>query len=183
MSTVPILAQNFETKGEFFGGYVFNRLDSAAFLGDLGLSLGKQPGALNVNGFNVSVGKTLGDNTVTDTISLVVDFGGYYSDLEPFESTGLDIYTLTAGPQFTNRKHRYLHPFVRALFGISHVRAEIGDRDAEDTGFAFITGGGVDIRFSKHVAFRLAQLEFMLLRLGSENINSLRVATGIVIPF
>lgn len=177
LSAVPAMAQ-FETRGEFFAGYAFDRMDVVDV--DLGPI---RPGGFNLNGFNLQGGKTLGTNSVTDSISLVFDFGAYYSDIEPFEQTGLDIYTLTAGPQFTNRSHRYLHPFVRALFGVSHVRSEVSAVKGDDTGFAFIAGGGLDIRFKEHFALRLVQLDYLLMRHYSENLNNFRVVTGVVFPF
>jgi hypothetical protein len=181
---VPAAAQNAETRGEFFAGYVFNRMDSGAFLEDLGLVLGEgRPGALNLNGLNLSVGVALGDNSVTDTVSLVFDFGGYFSDIGPSENTDLNIYTLAAGPQLTNRKHRYFHPFVRALFGISYVKGEVNDIDTDNTGFVFICGGGVDIRSGDHFAFRMVQLDYMLMRHVDTNVHNFRVATGVAFPF
>jgi len=160
--------------GEIFVGYALNRVDLQDALKDAGIN--NHLGGWNSNGVNISVGGHIGHTGLTDSISIVGDFGAYYGKLY---GDRVMIYTATAGPQFTNRKHKVLHPFVRALFGISYIDGDFGGGIRDDTGFAFILGGGFDAKLSKGFGLRLAQLDFVGMRHNSVLIQSFRFATGL----
>ena len=160
--------------GEFFVGYALNRVDLQDALHDAGIN--NQLGGWNSNGVNVSVGGHIGHTGVTDSISIVGDFGAYYGKLY---GDRVLIYTATAGPQFTNRKHEFLHPFDRALFGVSHIDGDLGGGFKDETGFAFILGGGFDAKLGKNIGLRIVQLDFVGMRHNSVTIKNLRFATGL----
>jgi len=181
--SAPLFGQSGDRSGHFFAGYAFARTDTNDR--DAGTG-GPIREALNMNGFNVAFGGNLGANSVTDEISLTVDVGGYFSSLESQtggDDDSLRLWTLTAGPQFTSYRHDRLRPFVRALFGVSFVQSEIASDKVSDTGFAFIGGGGLDVQLGSKAAFRVFQVDYLLARHSSENINTFRVATGIAVHF
>lgn len=160
--------------GEFFVGYALNRVNLQDALHDTGIN--NDLGGWNSNGMNVSLGGHVGHTGVTDSISIVGDFGAYYGRLY---DERVMIYTATAGPQFTNRKHRVLHPFVRALFGVSYIDGDLGGGLKDGAGFAFILGGGFDAKLSKGVGLRIAQLDFVGMHHESVTIKNFRFATGL----
>lgn len=169
-----------EDKGSLFAGYAFNRLDHDEALNKLGVS--GAPGALNFHGLNAAFEFPLAHTSVTDTLNIAVDLGAYFTESDRFADT-LKIYTATAGPQFTNRSHQVLQPFVRALFGVSHIHGAFGGPIRDDTGFAMLFGGGLDAKVGERVAVRIAQLDYMGLRHEEVRIDNFRFATGIVILF
>jgi len=133
-------------------------------------------GGWSQNGVNVAVGGKVGHTGITDSISIVGDFGAYYGKLY---GDRVMTYTATAGPQFTNRKHNVIHGFVRALFGVSYIDGDLGGGIKDETGFAFILGGGMDAKVGKNVALRIAQLDFVGMRHNSILIKNFRFATGL----
>jgi hypothetical protein len=163
-------------KGSFFAGYAFSRMDVDGLFERVGIP--ERPGGLNFHGFNASVEVPLAHTSATDTLQLAIDVGGYFSTSNRLEET-VKIYTAAAGPQFTNRSHDVLQPFVRALFGVSHI-TETGEHD---TGFAMLFGGGLDAQVGEKVAVRIVQLDYMGLRHDEVRIDNFRFATGIVILF
>jgi hypothetical protein len=51
-------------------------------------------------------------------------------------------------------------------------------------GFALMAGGGVDLNFSEHLAFRAAQADWMLVHgSGGTSSKNARISTGIVFKF
>ena len=93
------------------------------------------------------------------------------------------VYTVTAGPQFTNRSHKVLQPFVRALFGVSYIDGDLGAGVKDDLGFAFIAGGGLDVKVSPGMALRIAQLDYLGMRHNSVLINNFRFGAGVSFLF
>jgi hypothetical protein len=160
--------------GEFFVGYALNRMDLQDALDDRGIR--NSLGGWNSNGVNVSVGGHVGQTGITDSISILGDFSAHYGKLY---GDRVMIYTATVGPQFTSRKHKVLHPFVRALFGVSHIDGDLGGGITDSTGFAFILGGGFDAKLSKNFGLRIAQLDFVGMRHESVTIKNFRFATGL----
>jgi hypothetical protein len=174
LGVVGVNAQYQDNCGEFFVGYALNRMDLQDALNDRGIQ--NSMGGWNANGVNVSVGGHLGHTGVTNSISIMGDFGAHYGKLY---GERVMIYTATAGPQFTNRSHKVLHPFVRALFGVSRIDGDLGGGIEDSTGFAFILGGGVDAKLNKNFGLRIAQLEFTGMRHESVTIKNFRFATGV----
>jgi hypothetical protein len=112
-----------------------------------------------------------------------------------------------AGPRYTIHRGR-VAPFVQALFGGSHATTSaqfisfpilnaiagipvpgnlpVTSRvSASHTGFAMLAGGGVDIKFGKHMAFRPAEFDYYLTRIPSfiiseeRNRNNWRYSAGV----
>ena len=128
-----------EQGAEFFAGYALNRMDYGGFIEDANWYGSKD--TVNFNGFDVTFDKYLVHTSATDTIGIAVDVGGYFGKPKVSVSgDNLRIYTATVGPQFTNRSHKYLQPFVRAMFGVSYIDGDFGAGIENDLGFAFIGG-------------------------------------------
>jgi opacity protein-like surface antigen len=115
-----------------------------------------------------------------------------------------------AGPRFTLHNHSRFLPYAQALFGgaysttstalnvlpttgtvfppgiIVNPNEPITARlHASNTGFAMLVGGGLDIKLSKHVAFRPVEASYYLTRIPSlltgniSNRNNFRYAAGV----
>src|ERR1700687_3433423 len=92
------------------------------------------------------------------------------------------------GPRLNLRRFDYFVPFAEFLVGGSHVDAQFTG-DTSQSAFALAAGGGVDVVFSKHVAWRFAQIDYLMTNFSGANLggtarqNNLRLGTGIVIRF
>jgi Outer membrane protein beta-barrel domain len=119
--------------------------------------------------------------------------------------------SFTLGPRFTYHNHSRWTPYVEVLFGGAEVGAstQVGTFVAppivtphvnppntlppgdifttrittSNTGFAMLVGGGLDIKFGKHFAFRPLGLDYYLARMpsvltGDTNHNNLRYTAG-----
>jgi len=173
-----------DPKGEVFFGYSLLRTNQGNALDDAGVP--NDVGSLNLNGFNFQLGLDVGHTNTTNFIGIVGDIGGYFGTqrkLTPDNPQDLKIYTFTIGPQFTNRSHSVLQPFVRALFGASYIDGNYGGGISDDTGFAMILGGGLDIKVHPSVAIRLPQLDYIGMRHNSVSIHNFRFATGLTVLF
>jgi opacity protein-like surface antigen len=116
-----------------------------------------------------------------------------------------------AGPRYTIHRGR-VSPFVQALFGGAYATTSaqfvgfpilntianipipidipVTSRvSASHTGFAMLAGGGVDIKFSKHMAFRPAEFDYYLTRIPNlltneqKNRNNWRYSAGVNLLF
>jgi opacity protein-like surface antigen len=181
------LAQE-SSKFEVFGGYSYLRADRD------GLGIGR-----DLNGWNASINYSL-----NKILGVKADFSGHYTDTRvvynPFTgaSAQLDIsdFTFLFGPQFSYRKNGKVVPFAHILLGgfrgkVSGSPVDIGfpglplviDPSSTDTSFGAAFGGGLDIKLTKGLAFRLVQADYLLSRFGGRTQNNLRIGTGLVVKF
>jgi hypothetical protein len=171
-----------DSRGEFFFGYALNRTFQGSALENAGFE--NDYGALNLNGFNVQLGLDVVHTNVTDSVGIVGDIGGYFGKRKGADSDDdLRMYSFTIGPQFTNRSHSVLQPFIRALFGVSVIDGNYGAGIEDDTGFGIVTGGGLDIKVHPSVAIRVGQLDYFAARHDSVWIKNLRFAAGLTVLF
>jgi outer membrane protein OmpA-like peptidoglycan-associated protein len=95
--------------------------------------------------------------------------------------------TFLAGPRLNLRKDRFV-PFVEFLVGAGHADVEVTGNGDQYT-FALAAGGGVDIVLWKHIAWRFAQLDYLMTNysgpaLGNNSRqNNFRAASGLVVRF
>ena len=120
------------------------------------------------------------------------------------------VINFVAGPRFTYFNHSRFRPFAQVLFGGAYSTASaqinlaggvgptlppgfvlppnvpISARiNASNTGFAMMAGGGLDIKISKHMAFRPIGADYYLTRLPSlltgdtSNRNNFRYSAGV----
>jgi opacity protein-like surface antigen len=131
--------------------------------------------------------------------SAVIDVSGAYTSWEENVIGMKSIHSFMAGPQFRLAQvNETFVPFIRALFGLSHVRfgdvvieGEEEDIPLNDegqlnqNGFAMAFGGGLDININDRISVRPAQIEFMTVRLEAEGhsefVNNTRFAAGVII--
>jgi len=103
------------------------------------------------------------------------------------------MFTYLFGPRFSHRGERWT-PFMHTLFGAARLTEDanagiLGPNSSSfsTNGFAMAFGGGVDLKLTKHVAWRVFQSEFP----GHQKLptvltvfrNNFRAASGIVFRF
>jgi len=96
--------------------------------------------------------------------------------------------TYLFGPRLNLRKFEHFVPFGEFLVGGSHGGNQLTGAQGQDA-FAIAAGGGVDVVLTKNLAWRFAQLDYLMttfsgLPLGaSGRQNNLRAGTGLVFRF
>ena len=92
--------------------------------------------------------------------------------------------TFLAGPRLNLRRDHFV-PFAEVLFGALRASGQVTGADRYNS-FALAAGGGVDIVFTKHIAWRFAQLDYLRSYVAGPWVdpnyrqNSFRAGTGIV---
>jgi opacity protein-like surface antigen len=164
-------AQEEAPKVEIFGGYSYLRADS----GNTGLD------DVSMHGFNTSLA-----GNITKQIGIVGEFSRFtksqsFSDPVIGQLTAdLRVTTYLFGPRVTFLRGK-ADPFVHALFGGAHARAEISGAPASDSGFAFALGGGLDVKVNDNFAIRVAQVDYLGDKVADEMGNNFRFSVGVVI--
>jgi opacity protein-like surface antigen len=148
-------------KAEVFGGY--------SYAGE------------GTHGWNASAARNL-----NGWLGLAADAGGQYTRLEePGFRERIKTHSFLFGPQLSVRRHKRLTPFVRTLFGASHVSTEAveaGQRFSfSDTSFAAALGGGLDIKLSERLALRAFQADYVHTRFFGETQHKGRLSFGLVL--
>jgi len=183
------------SKGEFFAGYSINRVDLGKS-GDPDIDNALNEGR-NFQGFNAS-----GVVNVSKYVGLKADVSGHYKN---FTATipgftnqpkiNASLYNILGGVQFKNNsKERRVKPFAHALFGVGVTKARLNDafcREASgtncpsefsesQTAFSMAFGGGLDVRASRRVSFRVFQVDYNPIRKDGATTNNVRFSFGIV---
>lgn len=147
-------------KAEVFGGYQFTRME----------------GGFNANGWNFAV-----NGNLNEWLGITADFGAAYKTVDGVK---LNNYTYTFGPVISLRANKAYTPFVHALIGGDHASAAISGVGASANGYAIMAGGGVDLNFGGHLAFRAVQADWLLTHgNGSTSSKNFRISTGVVFRF
>ena len=183
------------SKGEFFAGYSINRVDFDDS-GDSDIDDALNEGR-NFQGFNVS-----GVYNVSKYFGLKADVSGHYknfsADLPGFTNQpkiNASLYNVLGGVQVKNNsKARKVKPFAHALFGVGIAKAKLNDafcqeafgtncpsefRESE-TAFSMAFGGGLDVRASRRVSFRVFQVDYNPIRKNGATTNNIRFSFGVV---
>jgi hypothetical protein len=190
------LAQSDEyNKAEFFAGYSINRIDFGdSGDADVDRALGE---GRNFRGFNASI-----TGNVNKYVGLKFDASGHYKNynvtIPGFTNQPqikASLYNFLGGVQIKNNsKTRRVKPFVHALAGVGTVKTSLNDafcQEALGTGcpsefreresaFAMAFGGGIDVRASRRISFRLVQVDYNPLRKDGQTANNVRFSFGIV---
>ena len=91
------------------------------------------------------------------------------------------------GPRL-NMRRDYFVPFVEFLVGGSNAGSQITGANNQSA-FALAAGGGVDVVFTKHVAWRFAQIDYLMTNFsgpgvgGNARQDNFRIGTGLVLRF
>jgi outer membrane protein OmpA-like peptidoglycan-associated protein len=122
------------------------------------------------------------------------ELGGYQFDRNLFPLTGSNatasggIVSYLFGPRLSLRKFDHFVPFGEFLAGGTHSGVELTG-GTNQSAFAIATGGGLDVVLTKNLAWRFAQLDYLMTThsgaaLGaSGRQNNFRAATGLVLRF
>ena len=158
-------------KIEIFGGYSYLRADD-------------NDDGVNLNGWTAS-----GTYNFNKWFGVKGDFSGHYGQytlvppsilappLDTHIKGDLNTYLFLGGPQFAYREHDAVQPFGHVLVGAARRHTEVsGDAaarfaaaginpnvfDSSDTSFAFVVGGGLDVKITKYLAWRAFQADYVL---------------------
>jgi len=182
LSSICVWAQD-TPRVEVFGGYALARVDDKN---------GATQARINLNGWSSAVTVNF-----TRNIGAAADFGGYYGthDTPPFTPMTCQPCITVPGVPVSTRVHSFLFgpqvsfplnpvtPFAHALFGTAHIKSEFTvppQLSADTSAFAYALGGGLDVSFSRLLAWRV-QLDYMRSNWNFQSQNNMRVATGLVV--
>jgi len=125
----------------------------------------------------------------TRVLGLTAEIGGYngHRDVNGNRvSAGLTTYLF--GPRLNLRRFDHFVPFAEFLFGGANGSLGItGDRG--QNAFALAAGGGVDVVITKNVAWRFAQIDYLMTNFSGPSLNAqarqnnLRLGSGLVLRF
>ncbi len=98
------------------------------------------------------------------------------------------ITTFLLGPRLNLRKFDYFIPFAEFLLGGAHVGPPMTGADSQSA-FAIAAGGGVDIALTRNIAWRFAEIDYLMTNFSGPSVggnarqDNLRLGTGIVLRF
>lgn len=169
---LPLMAQAQDEapKVEIFGGYSYLRTDD-----DLSTDQ-------DLNGWNASF-----TTNISRWFGVTADFSGHYGNIPVTTGVNADFNThlFTVGPRFAYRNFERVTPFGHVLFGAVRQDADFltstGRVSFNDSTFAMVVGGGVDLKITDNIAFRLFQTDYVLTRFNDDNQSNFRASTGVVI--
>jgi opacity protein-like surface antigen len=191
-------AQRDYSDWEFFIGYAHERANNGAD------RLDAKGRAINANGstspvdfrseripFNGVTGEVVAN--VHENIGLVANFAVTFANTDFADRLSgrrfharITRYTMLFGPRYNFRTESPFLPFVPALFGAVRYNADFRDNDftcpdTNATAFAMALGGGLDIRASKHVDIRAAQVDYLPVFFSHKREDGLRFSAGVKI--
>jgi hypothetical protein len=121
-------------------------------------------------------------------LGLTAEAGAYsFSRSTPLGSTEGGFQTFLFGPRL-NLRRNYFVPFLEFLIGDFRADGQVTG-GARQSSFALAAGGGVDIVFNKHIAWRFAQIDYLMTNANGISLNAsgrqdnLRLGTGLVLRF
>lgn len=180
---------------ETFLGYNFVRFDTNSGI---------------VPSFNANGGDGQFAYNVDKYLGVVLDLGAVNKGILQGYNIDTTVINFVAGPRFTWRHHNSrFQPFVQALFGGAYTTTSApvevivpavnppggilqpngpvtARLVASNTGFAMIAGGGLDIKFNKHIAFRPIGVDYYQTRVPgyltgttTSRLNNFRYSAGV----
>jgi hypothetical protein len=159
-------------KYDVFAGYSHNRVD----FGDSSDDFDAREG---FNGLNVSA-----TGNLTRYVGLKGDYSFHRKSFdEGLFSVDADLHQIFGGVQVKdNSKETSVKPFAHLMAGIAHAKISAsGVGSDNESGFAGVIGGGVDIRVNDRVDFRVIQFDYNPTRLGGDSTqHNFRIGVGIV---
>jgi outer membrane protein OmpA-like peptidoglycan-associated protein len=118
---------------------------------------------------------------------LTGEFGGYgfQRNVNSTQIKG-SMTSLLFGPRLNWRRFDHFVPFTEFLFGFANSGIEMTGSNSQNA-FAMATGGGVDVVLNKYVAWRFAQIDYLMTNFSGPSLgssgrqNSLRLGSGLVL--
>ena len=152
----------------------------------------RPPAISGTDNFDLHGGTASLAGNVNRWFGLVGDFGGYKVSGLP-SGASASFYTFMFGPKFSHRGNRWT-PFAKFLFGDAYTKADVSTPSPgffsaasfHANAFATAMGGGLDLKLSKRIAWRVLQAEYLLTKFQDGNNNrqnNIRLATGLVFRF
>jgi len=148
------------------------------------------PSSSAANGFNLNGGDGSISYYVKRWLGLTADFGGYHVGQIGSTSVDSTFSTYLFGPRVRLPGTSRLRPFAQVLVGAAHATGSTAFAGANThNAFAMAVGGGLDVPWTRHVGFRLFQVDYLPTwfpetaggnRLVQQN---LRVSTGLRLRF
>jgi len=156
--SLPAMAQN-TPAWNLYGGYSYLRADFGGV---------DQP----LQGWDLSVGQD-----VNRWFGGVLDFTGHYAHPG---GVNVNVHTFAAGPRFSYHKVKNVVPFAQVLVGaVRGSRGYLGLSQTKiDVGFS--AGGGLDLKFNKHVSIRIIQADYLVTPFFGLRQDNLRASAGLV---
>jgi hypothetical protein len=164
------------------------------------------------NGHSLNGGGGAATFFLTKSFGIKADFQGYQSNTSfitiPVGTPGIpggaqvsvsgDLFTYMFGPEYKFHFGRF-QPFGEALFGGAHSNAygnayvaigpgafTVGGSPANNA-FAMAYGGGLDIKLSRHIAFRPGEFDYLYTDFSNQFVNNkqnnFRYTAGMVFTF
>src|SRR5215469_6343962 len=127
-------------------------------------------------------------------LGLTAEVAGYKFDRSLFPLTGStasvngSMVSYLFGPRLNWRKFDYFVPFAHFLVGGAHSGVEMTGSTSQSS-FALAAGGGVDMVLTKSLAWRVAQLDYLMTNFtgpavgGNGRQDDFRAGTGLVFRF
>jgi len=160
-----------DSRIDFFGGYTFDHTS---------------PG-IAVSSFNSNGGVGSVALNFTSWGSLVAEVGGIHATHIGGADVDATATTYMAGPKISFFHRAPLSPFAEVLAGVVHTNQGFNQTTTTHTNFAMSPGVGLDWNASRHFGIRLAQVDYVWMRVPSStnqvNWNNFRYSTGLVIRF
>jgi outer membrane protein OmpA-like peptidoglycan-associated protein len=140
----------------------------------------------NFNNHGGTGGFTYNANHVLGLTAEVGGYNGHRNVNGVRQSAGLTSYLF--GPRLNLRKFDHFVPFAEFLFGGANGNLGFtGDRS--QNAFALAAGGGVDVVLTKNLAWRFAQIDYLMTNFSGPSLNAngrqnnLRLSSGLVLRF
>jgi outer membrane protein OmpA-like peptidoglycan-associated protein len=130
----------------------------------------------------------------SSSLGLTAEVGGYRFNRNLFPVSGSNgdvrgsFTTYLFGPRLNWRKFDYFVPFGEVLVGGTNAGSVLVGGQSQNA-FALAAGGGVDVVLTKHLAWRFAQLDYLMTTFSGTSVgatgrqNSFRLGSGLVVRF
>jgi hypothetical protein len=128
-------------------------------------------------------------------LGLTGELGGYDFQRNLFPLTGSNssvngsMMSFLFGPRLNLRKFDRFVPFAEFLIGGTRSGIEMTGTSGNQSAFALAAGGGVDMVFTKNLAWRVAQMDYFMTNFsgpgvgGNARQDNFRIGSGLVLRF
>jgi outer membrane protein OmpA-like peptidoglycan-associated protein len=119
-------------------------------------------------------------------LGLTAELGGYNFNRNVGTKINGSWATYLFGPRLNWRRFDHFVPFAEFLVGGARAGLEMTGNPGNQNAFALATGGGVDVVLLKNLAWRFAQIDYLMTNFtgpfigASSRQNNLRLGTGLV---
>lgn len=148
------------------------------------------PSTSTANSFNLNGGDASIAYYPWHWLGFTADFGGYHVGQIGSTSVNSNLSTYLFGPRVRLPGTSRLKPFAQLLVGAAHATGSTAFAGANThNAFAMAVGGGLDIPATRHIGFRLFEVDYLPTwfpeTVGGSRLvqQNLRVSTGIRFRF